>query len=331
MSGFIAFGIFVSLIFLYAVASSHGVGLGVLSDPSALLRVAQDSTRERYLESVQVPLYGSLASAGVLAYTTVLVMHATVGGKVRLLNVAPLAIFVLSNLIVTTRSSLVYLILVSLLAYAFAYSCANRRYPPMFNFKTVLLILGALVSLSGIFLAFQMVRFGASHSRSVWEVLGYLRRWPWGSIPSFSLWWNGDAPIEVGHLPGYYTFMGIYDNLGIDSRTQGGFSGFVYLTADEPGNVYTAFRGLVEDFGLVGGGVFLAMLGFVAGQAYRGTTLSPSVRMMVFFLTYMWLVTSFIVSYWAFAGNIFAAFLVPLLVNLFCQVDVVAGKGLKVE
>lgn len=320
---FFLFGLSAALIGLLATMSSLGITASAFLDFGEFASLAQTATRQRYVEGVEMPLYGNIASACILAYVAVLVIDIVATNRFRIILTLPIAIYILTNAIVTTRSTLVYLLITALLAYAYAYAIKNRQsslrpnFPAIFRRRTLLLALGVAAALVAIFVAFQMLRFGQSHARPVGEVLEYIRKWPWGSLPGFSMWWDGLAPAEASHLPGYYTFMGVFDNLGIEPRTQGGYSGFVYLTGSEPGNIYTSFRGVLHDFGIVGGLFFLALLGFVGGAAYYGAVFPAAVRMAAFFLVYMWLATSFIVSYWAFTGNVIAAILTPVVLWTF--------------
>lgn len=317
MRPFIALGTVAALISVYATVNSLGIGLGDLLNPSGFAAVAQSATKQRYLEGVSTPLYGNISSACVLAYFTVLVMHVVTVSRLSVSMIVPVAIFVFGNALVTTRSTLVYMLFLGILAYAYSKSVPSHTFPGLFGVRTVALfgLVAALLVL--IFVAFQMLRFGETHAKSVGEVLDYLRRWPWGSIPGFSLWWDGQAPAEAPHTAGYYTFMGIYDNLGIEDRSQGGYLGFVDLTPNEPGNIYTSFRGLLHDFGFWGAMLFLFLLGFAGGAAYRRKIFGKDARLVVFFSVYMWIATSFIFSYWAYVGNIIAAILVPVLFRVF--------------
>ncbi|WP_087132304.1 O-antigen polymerase [Microbacterium esteraromaticum] len=316
-----AFGLVVSLVSFHAVASSVGIDYRIFFNLGRLAAIAQIATRERYTEGVEIPLYGSVASACVLAYVAVIVMDATTTRRLRLPLLLPVGIFALGNAIVTTRSTLVYLLFIAVLAYVYARAQLSRelRYPGIFTPRMLLIMGIGACFLVVVFVGFQVMRFGESGARSISEVLEHLRRWPWGSLPGFSLWWDGFAPEEPPHLPGDFTFMGFYDNLGIEERTVGGYTGYVWLTPTEPANIYTSFRGLIHDFSLLGAVLFMGFVGFLGRAAMSNRISSRSIQVSLFFLIQTWILTSFIFSYWAFVGNVLAAVLIPLLMKIFGQ------------
>lgn len=57
---------------------------------------------------------------------------------------------------------------------------------------------------------------------------------------------------------GAMTFLGISNVLGVVQRVQGVYTALLGTSS----NVYTVFRGIVEDFGIIGGIIFISLQGF---------------------------------------------------------------------
>jgi oligosaccharide repeat unit polymerase len=90
-----------------------------------------------------------------------------------------------------------------------------------------------------------------------------LSKYSFGSLAAFSSWFHQYKPDSATF--GAYTFGGIFDLLGLQHREIGLYEAMVTLPGGEETNIYTALRGLIQDFTL-GGAVFLAFLvSFVSG------------------------------------------------------------------
>ncbi len=87
-----------------------------------------------------------------------------------------------------------------------------------------------------------------------------------GYLSAFSQWMSGKRPEGLGF--GAYTFGGLFDLAGFHPRAIGVYESSVTLTGLEENNVYTAFRGLIEDFSFPVAVVICAMLGALCGHAY---------------------------------------------------------------
>ncbi|MBI4421980.1 MAG: oligosaccharide repeat unit polymerase [Gemmatimonadetes bacterium] len=88
-----------------------------------------------------------------------------------------------------------------------------------------------------------------------------------GSVSAFTTW----VPVADLSSPalGAYTFAGPYDLLGLAPRIQGLYQGVVYFHSGSSSNIYTVFRGLMQDFGLVGAWGACLAVGALSSMAYR--------------------------------------------------------------
>ncbi len=312
---FLSVGFVSAAIALWSTLSVLGIGPGDLLPPARLFSVAQTATYERYTRGFDFPIYYNLANAVLLCYGMVLAAHLAQGHKIRVAAFVPLGLYVLEHLLITGRSPILMLLMVTLFAGIFADRLRreNLDFRPMFSPHSVIFLIGAAVFVAAVFYYFQVLRFGASGERSAGEVWRHLRRWPWGSISGFSLWYDGVVMPAPPRPPGFYTFMGVFDNLGIAPRVAGAFQEFANLAPGETTNVYTAFRGLIEDFGLIGSLGFVAVVAFLGGVSVVPGALSARVALALYVGTASFFAFSFVVSFVAYTSNVAALLLFPFL------------------
>lgn len=311
------FGLLFSLVSFVLTLKVIGVGIGDIASPRGILRAAQAATYRRYTEGLSFPILYNFSNAFLLAYAMASVLVFVERGKVVWRYLIPIGIFIATNMLITTRAPILFLLLLMMFSGVFA---AFLRYgkgqlPPLISSKTLRYFAMVAVFIALIFFVFQVLRFGENSNRSAGEVWAHLRRWPWGSLPGFSLWFDGLGSSIAPRVPGSYTFMGIYDNLGIEERQVGGFGDYLYLTATEAANIYTAFRGMVHDFGWIGAGLFMALIGYLGGLATSTSALSAPSRLAIYVAVMGFVSFAFVVSHWAFTANLVALVVFPFLVR----------------
>lgn len=124
-----------------------------------------------------------------------------------------------------------------------------------------------------------------------------------GSVFAFDYWFV-NSQLNT-YLFGARTFNAVSNTLGILEREQGVYDeifkvSFLYT------NVYTAFRGIIEDFGKFGGLVFMYLGGFIGGISYKNIlNKHPSpLNYVVLSASYFFIFYSFILSPWAYTSLI---------------------------
>jgi oligosaccharide repeat unit polymerase len=135
-------------------------------------------------------------------------------------------------------------------------------------------------------------------SRARYFSLGYLAVFShWANLP------EGPASLHAGL--GAYTFGGVLDSVGLRSRLVGVYSEYVTLE-DGESNIYTAFRGLIEDFSLPGAAVFCVLVGFMAGRAYRFTVAGRTIWVAALAGYYVFVLWSPVISVFVYNSLILA-------------------------
>lgn len=127
-----------------------------------------------------------------------------------------------------------------------------------------------------------------------------------GYLAVFSHWANGADGMSSFHAGfGVYTFGGLFDATGLYPRRVGVYTRTVNLDGDES-NIYTAFRGLIEDFSLLGAMGFCSLMGFLSGRAYRSSSRGREAGAASLAAFYCFLFWSPIISVFVYNGPILA-------------------------
>lgn len=310
---------------LFLLATLHGVGLQVASllRPADLISSAQRATYSRYTEGLDFPIYYNIAGATVLLYAAVLAAHCVSLRRISIVGTVPIVFYILGNMLITTRAPLLFLAMVVLLSAAYAEGL-ERGSGGRVLFRSVGAKAGALgaagaLVVAGLFFYAQLLRFGAGSERSAGDVWNHLRRWPFGNLPSFAIWFDSGRVSTEQHAPGFYTFMGIFDNLGLEERVTGGYSEYLMLAPGETSNVYTVFRGMMHDFGFLGAGIAIVAIGLLAGACTGKGFFGPRVAMGLYVGIGAFCLAAPAISFWAFTSNILAVMSIAPALKYFCR------------
>ena len=134
-----------------------------------------------------------------------------------------------------------------------------------------------LVLMAGLFLLFLVVNSfrGYSSSKDLYLEVdsGQVRNYMLGSPAAFADW---IAHTDYSSLHwGGYTFAGLYNLLGIQQRILGDYKDSARTSGLEGTNVFTAFRGLIQDFTFPGALFICGAWGLFSGYAYSKKSFHP--------------------------------------------------------
>ncbi|HSS60646.1 MAG TPA: O-antigen polymerase [Candidatus Limnocylindrales bacterium] len=188
-------------------------------------------------------------------------------GRARWLSLVSLAPSVMITVILTTRSSLLLPIALGASAYL-ATTVATGRAPSLTWRRVAWLAAGVAVVAIG-FVLIQMARYAGWSSGRPSAVVQSLWLSVFPYLGVFSLWLQNDGVSASLHPTfGQYTFAGFFDLLHIHTRVAGLYTDQVVIDGSQY-NIYTAFRGVVQDFTIPGALLFFALAGFGAELAYQ--------------------------------------------------------------
>jgi oligosaccharide repeat unit polymerase len=132
-----------------------------------------------------------------------------------------------------------------------------------FRPQTIMFSLVSFMVLIIVFISVGWLRSGANDYFLLMEFIDYARISYFGHLSAFSTWLNDYH--YTGLTFGANTFSGPLDLLGINEREVGFYKQNIFLTDGIYTNIFTVFRGLIEDFSIPG----TLIIGFGVGMCVR--------------------------------------------------------------
>ena len=210
-------------------------------------------------------------------------------------------------LVQNTKSELLSSILLFLSASFVANVYLNKKI--YFKIKNIIMILVSGSAVFTLLILTMLFRLGEVTPDKFQVILNKFLVYAFGNIPTFDDWIVKYQ--ESGNYGfGKNTFIGIFNFLGFSDRIQGVYSEYI-LVEGFPANIYTAFRGMIQDFGIIGSVIFFAVLMISVSFAYHSLIRRINVNMASFILLngYFFILYSFIISSWSYISYILAMFL----------------------
>ena len=250
------------------LASRH-YGPQVFLSPTALVKAAHDFSVARYSSSWQEPaaahlLVSFIYLGALLGGVGLAVGRTKVGRWIGIASFVPAGLLAA---LLTTKATLI----VPAILFGSSFLAARLSYgqvAPRPKLKHVIFAI-ASIALGVVFLGLvQMGRYGYTSPDKAMSVFSRLSVDVLGYFGVFSSWLQRGGWRFFPPTGGFYTFAGVFDFLRIHPRPEGLYADSVMLQG-EPFNIYTAFRGLIQDFTLPGALVFLFVIGFLAQYAFE--------------------------------------------------------------
>lgn len=215
------------------------------------------------------------------------------------------------TLILTTKSSFVLPLLLGVSAFLAARVATGR--PPEITLRRAGAVTGVALVLGAAGVASQMVRYQGQARGQFMNVVTLLWSDLFPYLSVFSSWLQNGGWATTHPAFGFYSFAGVFDLLHIHVRPAGLYTEQVLVNGASY-NIYTAFRGLVEDFTLPGALLVMGLVGFgvrfVHSRARAGDVryIAPLAAFYVFTL-WSWVVDIFNYNTIILAFVLFAAYL----------------------
>ena len=142
------------------------------------------------------------------------------------------------------------------------FSAGKQSEELRFLLRMTALSLGVMVGLSlGVMtIRYTLLSDTRSFSRDLSETFIF--------VPAFCLWFNDEGLEPQKKLLGYRTFRALYERLGIYHDDQE----WAIPVENTSSNIFTVFRGVIEDFGLLGSCVWFFVFGLIGALGYRAVT-----------------------------------------------------------
>jgi hypothetical protein len=300
--------LFIGLVGASIILQSKGNTLSVLLDFAKLAEVSRDFSVARYQEDYRMPLAARICQMFVFAACLICGAQFAVNRKsMRGFEFfLPLLALVSTVLVLTTRATFIYGALFWLSAYlAGRYFCSSSAaWQPFTKRGALFSIFGSLLFTAG-FVWIQMLRGGIVGDMSrLPEVIAHLKKWPFGSLAGFSVWFDSKNFSEPTF--GYFFLTGLFDLAGIRARETGIFSDYVDIGNGDMANIFTLFRVIIDDFTYPGAALFMLLLGFASSFAVSITVRRSIFGIALLSAIYPLVLFSPIVGFYSYLGHVVA-------------------------
>jgi len=182
----------------------------------------------------------------------------------------------------------------------------------------------AKAGLTAAIVLFPIIIFAMVSRQGEYSLSYVLNSYAFGHLYAFSDWFGGFydvAPtLNAYSKPadstwGYWTFMGIGKQVYPAYLLPPGYWAEYLKTGEIQTNIYTFYRGLIYDYGLIGALAFMIIMGTISSVAYnamlRRTTPSISQAYFIFLMGFIY--TSYIISLLIWNSAYIVFFIVALL------------------
>lgn len=168
-----------------------------------------------------------------------------------------------------------------------------------------LVIIGVVITILGVaFLDLtMMMRIGNIDKETQLIVNNKLQEYAFGHIQAFSTWFERreNANLELGSN----TYMFFTNWLGLTVRKQGVYEPIPGIAS----NIFTINRGIIMDFGVIGGLIYWMLIGVLSGISYKSVKNNPDNcigAMIILGSLYFMILYGFIISPWIYSSYVLA-------------------------
>lgn len=188
---------------------------------------------------------------------------------------------------------------------------------PKIKIKYIVYTMIFLIALFSILIFSMMLRIGEFDFKILKYSIEKFGVYGFGHVAAFDQWFSiNNTKFDYGM--GTNTFMAIFKSLGLAVREQGVFTDIIVFKNNILTNVYTTFRGIIMDFGVYGGILFMSVSGVFSGYLFKKlqnndkkNTITKTLLVMIYFS----ILFSF-VSPWVYLSYILAFFVFGLYLYL---------------
>lgn len=180
-------------------------------------------------------------------------------------------------------------------SYIISYYLVNGKYKKISS-KTLLITILAITVFIGILFISMCMRVGDFSASTIEYVKNRIMVYAFGQMKAFDEWYSNR---KSEYTIGVSTYMWIFNRLGIIDRAQGVYG---YASSIRT-NVYTEFRGIINDFGVWGGQLYIMLRGMLGGYLTLKYEKSNKFNIWIFtslVSSYLFILYGFIISPWIY-------------------------------
>jgi len=207
------------------------------------------------------------------------------------LSFSPFLAALLYTMTLTTKSAILYpAVLFASTSIATLFYRDNYK-ASLFHFKYI--IGASLISI--LCMAFMADKIRGATRGDLLSLWAYLKPSFFGHISTFTTWFKDNWHSDFTPALGAYSISGVFDALGIKERLSGIYRDEIML-GKHGTNVYTVFRGLIQDFTLFGSFLVLFVVGFFSQLFFKLATERKRIAIVLLSGFYAFVIWGFVVS-----------------------------------
>ena len=257
-------------------------------------------------------------------YTAALLAGITMkftNGKKRLIVFSPIAVSVLYGAILAVRSGILFAIILFISGYAATTVFAGDR---KVSIKILIYVSLSAFSFVTLFIAIQWLRAGADDSFIISMMLDRSKIFFFGHISVFTQWLN-NYHFEQLYF-GSRTFAGPLNLVGLANRAAGVYEYFMPIGNGHYSNIYTVFRGIIEDFSIPGSLAFGIIFGAIGNISFQKCLRSHMLWIVPLSFFYAFTMYSPIISIFNYNSMILALIIASIIMFLLRLITYTANE-----
>ncbi len=178
----------------------------------------------------------------------------------------PIILAILIGIVYTTRATILFSIILFLSGIFSSYIILKKDDKIFLNTKSFFASVSIFSFLVFSWIFLQWLRGGAESDFLLYPIINTIKSAVLGSTTVFTTWLQNYKQHSLAF--GLYTFAGPMDIIGLNERQLGFYTEFVSLP-NGYSNIYTAFRGLIHDFTLIGSLLICFFIGILSQLSYQ--------------------------------------------------------------
>ena len=295
------------LAFLYPIFNlmNNGISLSRLFSLQGLLSANNELAVARYSGEIKRTLIAQIFLIFVYLLPLFSGVYFFLARKRKLLFLSLLPSLIV---LLTQNTKLVFIACVLILVSSFLVTnLVFERRLPKFKKKVYISALTFVFLFYSLFIFSFAARMGALNQSAVrsanYKMSSYVAH-----VPALDIWLlENIETVDREYELGVKTFFGVFNTLGIVKREVGIFTDFHYFKSNGRiygTNIYTIYRYLIQDFGILGSILFLFSLGFIFGKIRSLSVHFPNLALSVLSALVFFVLNSYLSSIFAYMSFI---------------------------
>ncbi|MFA0401740.1 O-antigen polymerase, partial [Vibrio splendidus] len=280
------------------ILSNHISTVFNISNISQILVLANQNAISRYDSTLNVSVFYKIST--IFSFLCALLLGTFSAVKKnnlsKLLTVAFFSILFLDSILMAARAGLLLQLSAFLSSYLLAKYVTHEKGFYSISAPKVIFVIVFFSIIYAFFVLVQVAR-GGKDDFDLLSISSHVLTWFVGYLSAFDIWIKDYYNFE--HSFGLRTFSGLADALNISQRSGGVYTP-VEVKDGRVTNVYTAYRGLIEDFSLPFSIVIMTSLGVVISKGVneliftRNSFYYSIVVMVIYFILWSFVINPYI-------------------------------------